>query len=199
MRSRKKKWAAPFIAEHSGLIGEKLPEGARFDFLEVGCGKGDFVIGLAKLSPEKRFLAIEKDRSVASLAAKKALEGGIGNVYFLLGDLDYLLDGLSGERLEAIYLNFPDPWPKLRHHKRRLTQCTRLLSMASLLKDGGYIRLTTDNADLFEYSLLEAEEAGLEAIEVDRDAKMVEPQTEYERKFRELGISINRCKIRRKA
>ena len=199
MRSRKKKWAAPFIAEHPKIIGEKIPEGSRFDFLEVGCGKGDFIIGLAKLSPEKLFLAIEKDRSVASLAAKKALEQGVGNVYFLLGDLDYLLEGLAGQRLEAIYLNFPDPWPKLRHHKRRLTQRTRLLSMASLLKEGGYIRLTTDNADLFEYSLLEAEEAGLEAIEVDRDAKPVEPQTEYERKVRELGISINRCKIRRKA
>lgn len=199
MRSRKKKWAAPFIAEHPEIIGEKIPEGSRFDFLEVGCGKGDFIIGLAKLSPDKLFLAIEKDRSVASLAAKKALEGGIGNVYFLLGDLDYLLEGLSGQRLEAIYLNFPDPWPKLRHHKRRLTQRTRLLAMDSLLKEGGYIRLTTDNADLFEYSLLEAAEAGLEAIEVDRDAKAKEPQTEYERKFRELGISINRCKIRRKA
>lgn len=195
MRSRKKKWADPFILAHPELFPsfETLKLGSP-SYLEIGCGKGDFLLQLAPKQPGS-YLAIEKDHSVCAVAGRKALNAGISAISFLPLDFDDLLPKLleSGHRFRVIYINFPDPWPKLRHHKRRLTTAERLLSMAALLDEGGEIRFKTDNADLFEYSLEQAALAKLKVIKRDDDYEVGEDDalTEYEKQFRLYGIPIH--------
>lgn len=195
MRSRKKKWADPFISVHPGLFPS--PQGLSLNkpsYLEIGCGKGDFLLGMAS-KQKGDYLAIEKDHSIAAVAGKKALNAGLNNVRLFASDFDELAPIFleSGYRFAKIYVNFPDPWPKLRHHKRRLTEASRLTMMAKLLDEGGEIRFKTDNADLFAYSLEQAALAKLKVLRQDDDYQLSDDDalTEYEAQFREFGIPIH--------
>lgn len=198
MRSRKKKWAEPFMAAHAEYFPADFAflKGESPLYLEIGCGKGDFALAMhSKLGG--CYLAIDRDHSVLATAGRKAFEAKAKGIYFASGDFDDLSCKFAdaGLRFMTIFVNFPDPWPKKRHHKRRLTFAPRLKAMASLLSEGGTIAFKTDNADLFEFSLEQAREAALEEKFVCLDYEVCEEDaiSEYEANFRRYGIPIKKA------
>ena len=177
-------------------------------YVEIGCGKGQFIIKKAASDPDGRYLALEGQETVILRAAEKAM--------CVSGETDWpenvpgeeRMEGVSMEdffeenQLSGVYLNFSDPWPKARHAKRRLTYHKRLTDYAWALKPGGFIEIKTDNDDLFEFTLEEIEAAGLHITEMTRDLHdpdcpyaAKEVTTEYEDKFAARGKNINYVRI----
>lgn len=205
MRSRKKKWALPFLEEHPDLYLSGIdPLEGFFSVpeirLEIGTGKGDFIKAMAE-NKGGHYLGIEKDPSIIAIAGKKILESGNKNIRLLNADFDDVYEQFSTIRFKGIYINFPDPWPKKRHEKRRLTYHERLSKIALLLAEDGAIYFKTDGDELFEFSLLEAEACGLEIIRIDRDYAFdpkKDEMTEYESRFRKEGVKIKLAIFKRK-
>lgn len=162
--------------------------------LEIGCGKGKFVIGMAKLHPECAFVAVESQHDIAFYPARAALEDELNNVRVIHADAAGLLEWFAPGEIKEIYLNFSDPWPKARHAKRRLTYRKFLEIYRQLLGKGGCLRFKTDNKDLFEFSLEEFAEVGVKIVQLTRDLHnstvVNEVQTEYEEKFSAKGNKI---------
>ena len=167
--------------------------------LEIGCGKGRFLQELALRHPEVNYLGIEKFSSVLLRALEKRAETDCNNLFFLRFDAEELTEIFAGGEVGKIYLNFSDPWPKARHHKRRLTSREFLARYERILSPGGVVEFKTDNVKLFDFSLEEAEAAGWEVLQetrdLHRDPVMNEGNimTEYEQKFSLLGNRI--CKL----
>ena len=124
--------------------------------MEIGMGKGDFIINKALQHPEINFIGVEKYDSVLYVALKKylAMEQKPSNLRFICFDATNLLDYFEKNSLQKIYLNFSDPWPKAKHAKRRLTYRSYLAIYQELLSEDGDIEFKTDNRGLFEYSLI---------------------------------------------
>ncbi len=165
--------------------------------IEIGCGKGAFIIGMAKRYPDVGFIAVEKVSDVMVIAAEKLKAEGIENVRFLCCDAVHLGELFPAGTFERIYLNFSDPWPKARHAKRRLTYHTMLERFKPLLAENGRIEFKTDNRDLFDFSLEEFPMAGytLENVTFDLHASEWAENnivTEYEANFSAKGFKINR-------
>ncbi len=207
------------------MVEDPCPEvwgqvfGDRPLYLEIGCGKGDFLLQQALTRPEAAFVGIEGQASVVLRALEKAAaasegagddgdseEAGepslCGNLRFACAFVNGLEELFEPESLSGIYLNFSDPWPKGRHAKRRLTYRGRLKDYAKALKLGGFIAVKTDNDPLFEFTLEEIAACGWEPVELTRDlhgegcgyeARLI--TTEYERKFRDAGKTINYVKV----
>ena len=153
--------------------------------LEIGCGKGAFILELARRNPDVLYVAVEK------LARE-----GLGNVLFLNADAAKLAEYFDKGEIDRIYLNFSDPWPKSRHAKRRLTAPGFLAVYREILKEGGYIRQKTDNVLLFESSLESYAECGWRCEDICRDlhnSPWAEENilTEYEINFSGKGLTIN--------
>ena len=170
-------------------------------YLEIGCGKGQFVTGNAQRYPERNFIAIEGHESVVLRALEKAAEMESHNIRFVLEYVKDIRDYFDHGELAGIFLNFSDPWPKDRHAKRRLTYGKRLLQYCDVLCDTGAIQFKTDNEGLFDFTLEQIEAAGLEILELSRDLHKSEfadtnITTEYEDKFAQTGKNINYVKIR---
>lgn len=121
--------------------------------IEVGCGKGQFIMGLAKAYPDINFIAIEKFDSVLIRTLQKVQEEDIPNLRLVLLDALMLNEVFENGEIDEIYLNFSDPWPKSRHAKRRLTSYIYLNIFENILKNNGAIIQKTDNRLLFESSL----------------------------------------------
>lgn len=165
--------------------------------LEIGCGKGGFIFGMAKRNPDVNFIAIEKNLNVLVLAAEKIQREGVKNVKFFAGDAG-ILEGFQTEtRCDVIYINFCDPWAKKRYAKRRLTHEKQLALWETLLKKNGEIHFKTDNKDLFEFSLnsFSAYDMKLKNITFDLHKSDFQENvmTEYETMFSEMGLPIYRC------
>ena len=162
--------------------------------VEIGCGKGKFVMGMAKLHPERGFVAVESQHDIAFYPARDAMEAKLDNVKVILGNAEGLLEWFSEGEIEELYLNFSDPWPKARHAKRRLTNRKFLHLYAKLLAKGAKLRFKTDNKDLFEFTLEEIEAVGAKIHTLTRDLHHStvpnEVQTEYEEKFSSRGNKI---------
>ena len=186
-------------------------------FLEIGCGKGQFITRCAEAFHGRNFIAIEGQSNVALRALQKAEEKRLENLRIFISYVDDLRDFFAEGELSGIFLNFSDPWPKARHAKRRLTYRRRLLNYKEVLAPGSFVEFKSDNDGLFEFTLEEIEEAGLEIFEMTRDlhgdaemggcesgerraatASRREPviTTEYEDRFREKGKNINFVKFR---
>lgn len=170
-------------------------------YLEIGCGKGQFINRKAMLNPQINYIAIEGQSNVVLRAMEKAQDAGLGNLRIFITFVNDLEDYFEKGELTGIYLNFSDPWPKARHAKRRLTYRERLLNYKKVLCNGGAIEFKTDNDSLFEFTLEEVGAAGLSIEEMTRDlhqslydAKTV--KTEYEEKFSAKGKNINYIKIK---
>lgn len=206
MRGRYKKWALPYLGEHPEVVLPSIDwenpffKGAEHLSFEVGAGKGDFVLGMARLYPDRRFLAIERDVSVAGILAKKVVESGLTNIRIMNEDFDELQESLLPERFDIIYLNFSDPWPKKRHEKRRLTTANRLNKMAELLKNGGEIRFKSDNDILYAFTEEQLPEVKLNLV-ADIAEYAFDPSddamSEYERNFRGEGKPIHRIILKK--
>ena len=167
--------------------------------MEIGCGKGNFACGMAAKYPEINFVAVERVSDVCCIALEKAKaaseERRSDNLRFLIGDAKTLAQNVLPHSLDCIYLNFSDPWPKKGHAKRRLTHRGFLEIYRGLLKDGGILKLKTDNVGLFDFSLEEFEALGMDIIWQTRDLHRSEKadenvMTEYEKNFSEKGFNI---------
>ena len=206
MRMRKKKNLIPrmercgdrLIREPYSMPGkwrELMPQ-ARELRLELGCGKGRFTADTAAQSPDIFLAAIEKVPDAMVVGMERVTERGLKNVRFLDRDAINLLDIFAPGEVSRIYINFPDPWKKSRQHKRRLTYAGFLALYANVLPLDGEIWFKTDNDPLFAFSLEQFEQEGWELREVTHDLHANGPvgvMTDYEAKFYDQGITINRC------
>lgn len=170
--------------------------------VEIGMGKGKFIMEMAKQNPDINYIGIEKYSSVLLRALEKNKEVELTNLHFIRYDAEYLNNIFDKDDISRIYLNFSDPWPKDRHAKRRLTSKEFLARYDQCLKEDGQIIFKTDNRGLFEFSLEQAEEAGWITDEVTYDlhnSHYLEGNimTEYEEKFVSIGKPINRMIIYR--
>ena len=177
------------ILINSGLLVEANPfDDKKKLCIEIGTGKGDFIIGMARNNPDVNFIGIEKYPSVLVRAVQK-IEDIPGNLRFMCFDAKNICDYFD-HNVDTIYLNFSDPWPKKRHTKRRLTYKDFLENYKKVLKKDGIIEFKTDNRGLFEYSLVSMQNFGMEFIEVYLDLHKTEVfnvETEYEKKFSPFG------------
>lgn len=163
--------------------------------LEIGMGKGDFIIGMAKLNPNINFIGIEMYDSVIVRAVQKLENETLDNLKLIRVDANEI-DKIFDKEIDKIYLNFSDPWPKERHTKRRLTSHNLLKKYDNLFKSQKKIFQKTDNVDLFEFSVESLTTYGYNLKNVTKDLynNMIEGNvaTEYEKKFHEKGIRICR-------
>ncbi len=161
--------------------------------LEIGCGKGDFLINMAKTYPHVNFIGIEKYESVLVRAIEKVNNLELTNICFMC--LDALeLNKYFNREIDTIYLNFSDPWPKKRHAKRRLTSPIFLDIYEQIFKSNPHLFLKTDNLILFAYSLetLSNKDYKFNKVSLDlANENLFNIQTEYETRFSNLGYKIN--------
>lgn len=164
--------------------------------LEIGCGKGDFVTGMASLYPDINFVAIEKVEDVLVMAMEKVARASLPNVKFISADAEKLEDIFEKGEISRIYLNFSDPWKKNKQAKRRLTHKNFLDRYKKVLNEGDYIWFKTDNKALYEFSLnsFAQENYKMRNITFDLHSSGFEGNvmTEYEKRFTELGMPIYR-------
>lgn len=160
--------------------------------LEIGMGKGQFLLNMALKYPNINFIGVEKYSAVAALAIKKIKPYQLPNLKILIMDaID--LPNILKNKIACIYLNFSDPWPKKRHTKRRLTSPVYLDCYANLFQTNATIIQKTDNDEFFKYSLFSLKENGYEINKVSYDLSkenIDNVMTEYEEKFRNKGIKI---------
>ncbi len=172
--------------------------------LEIGMGKGRFLMDMATLNPNISYVGIEKYSSVLLRAIQKQQELLLPNVKFVRMDAELITEVFAPSEIDRIYLNFSDPWPKDRHAKRRLPSREFLNRYDKILIPDGVVEFKTDNRELFEFALEEIEPAGwtLDAVTYDlhNDAVMNEGNvmTEYEERFSNLGNPIYKYIISRK-
>ena len=206
MRMKHKPWAEPFLESHKEFVitldnfnDKEVVEFLNKEniYMEIGTGKGGFLLGMAKKNPDKFYLGVEINETAAGFCAKKIYENELKNVKLINIDVKYLFDHLPQNHFDGIYLNFSDPWPKRRHEKRRLTHPSYLNGYHKILKEKGLIIQKTDNKELFDYSLEKFDETGWNITSVDYNYKLLDDDvsTEYEIKFRENGTLINRAII----
>ncbi len=182
----------PYSGDIKSIFAEDKPL-----HMEIGCGKGRFILETAKRNPDIHFLAIEKNLNVLVLAAEKVKAAKLSNVRFLAGDANMLRTFESKTRCDRIYINFCDPWHKNYHAKRRLTHEYHLALWERFLKKNGEIHFKTDNLKLFEFSLnsFSGYDMKLKNITFDlhNSGFSENVMTEYEQLFTEKGQPIYRC------
>ncbi len=164
-------------------------------WLEIGCGKGRFTAETAVQNPNCFLVAIEKVPDAMIMGMERCFDRKLENVRFIDGDALALPILFDRSELDRIFLNFCDPWPKSRDAKHRLTSPGFLKIYEEILKPQGEIHFKTDNDALFEYSLDIFKEEGWRLSDVTRNLHehgIVGVMTDYESKFHEQGISINR-------
>lgn len=210
MRMRRKPYARPeleasfininnpldFYGKWASVFDRRAPI-----HLELGCGKGGFTAKLAAANPDINYLAIDIKSEVLVLA-KRNIEAEfqragrkIDNVFIMSADIERI-DMVFSETdtVDRIYINFPNPWPKDRHKKRRLTHTRQLIKYREFLKDGGEIYFKTDSSELFDESLEYFKESGFKITFLTRDLHREKPQenimSEHEKMFSEIGIPI---------
>ncbi len=171
--------------------------------IEIGMGKGRFIMDLARMHPEINYVGIEKYSSVLLRGIQKMETDPLPNLYFIRMEAEEIADVFDREEVERIYLNFSDPWPKDRHAKRRLPSREFLKRYDEILVRDGVIEFKTDNQDLFRFALEEIEPAGWQLLQMTEDLHHDEKMlagnvmTEYEEKFSALGNPIYKYVIAR--
>ena len=166
--------------------------------IEIGMGKGSFIMEMARRNPNINYIGIEKYSSVLIRAVEKRVqEPEMNNLFFIRMEAEYIEDVFDKGEVGYIYLNFSDPWPKDRHEKRRLTSRQFLARYVNILAEGGGVTFKTDNVSLFDFSLEEVEAAGWKLENSTRDLHNSiynegNVMTEYEKKFSEMGNPICR-------
>ena len=207
MRMRKKKWADPYLEAHQDYISDnpsnnkgrwKQILGCDVLHLEIGMGKGSYLIQMAAMYPDEGWVGMEKDRSAAAVAARAKLEGDqdISNNRMIAGDARNIPDWFAEKEVDVIHLNFSDPWPKKKYQKRRLSSAEFLEIYRTILSDNGKILMKTDNQDLFEDSVLYFMQNGFTLTDFSVNYRRKEhPEdaiTEYESRFMAEGMPIYR-------
>ena len=212
MRLRNIPGADEAIADSPHCIQEPMAEKGRWHLIfgnenpihiEIGMGKGQFIMKLAKEHPDINYIGIERYYSVLLRALQKMEIEPLPNIRFLCMDASIITEVFDKEEVAKIYLNFSDPWPKERHAKRRLTSRQFFERYDKILAGNGVVEFKTDNDDLFAFSMEEVAEAGwtLDAhtFDLHHDPVLNEGNvmTEYEEKFSSLGHPIHKLIARR--
>lgn len=212
MRLRNIPGADEAIADSPHCIQEPMAEKGRWHLIfgnenpihiEIGMGKGQFIMKLAKEHPDINYIGIERYSSVLLRALQKMEIEPLPNIRFLCMDASIITEVFDKEEVAKIYLNFSDPWPKERHAKRRLTSRQFFERYDKILAGNGVVEFKTDNDDLFAFSMEEVAEAGwtLDAhtFDLHHDPVLNEgnAMTEYEEKFSSLGHPIHKLIARR--
>ncbi len=191
-----------FIADGSSYKGKwhRLFGNDRPIYLEIGMGKGKFLIENAIRYPEINFVGIERYDSVLARALEKVPEN-LKNIKIVRLNAEYI-EKLFDHEISLIYLNFSDPWPKKKHHRRRLTSLEFLSKYDTIFQTDAVIVQKTDNADLFAYSLCCLSQYGyvLEDVSLDYQPTVEDEniETEYEERFRKLHLPIYRLIAKKK-
>lgn len=176
-------------------------------YIEIGMGKGQFLLTLAKQNPDINYVGIEKYSSVLLRALEKFDTEEfceLKNIRFICMNAFELPDVFEYGEVAKIYLNFSDPWPKSRHADRRLTSTKFFAQYDKVLAKDGVVEFKTDNRLLFEFSLEQVEEAGWKLLahtfDLHHDASMNvgNVMTEYEEKFSSMGNPIHKLIATRK-
>lgn len=171
--------------------------------LEIGCGKGRFIMEMAKRHPDINFVAVEREEGALIMATEKARELELSNLKFMSFDAAELSDVFEHEEVDRIYLNFSDPWPPNRQRRRRLTHADYLDVYNNILRETGDLCFKTDNQRLFEWSISSICEYGwlVQNISLDlHNSELAKDNimTEYEEKFSSQGFRIYRLEARRR-
>lgn len=207
MRQRNKPWAEEMMEQYPQYMVLKPDEQkgkwhALFGnnnpiHIEVGTGKGQFITGMAMKNPEINYIAIEVSKNVLVNALEKVIKNESTNIKLILVDAENLPNIFEECEVSLVYLNFSDPWPKMRHEKRRLTYKGFLDLYKQILPENGEIHFKTDNRGLFEYSLVSFNQYGMDFKFVSLDLHNSDYEgnimTEYEQKFSAKGNPIYRC------
>ena len=188
------------IAEPGLLKGNwrALKEDCSALWVEVGCGKGKFTVETAQANPDVLLIAVERCREAMVVAMEKAKAMELKNVFFIDMDFAGMEEIFATDEIDRLFINFPDPWPRKKNAKRRLTHRGFLYKYCRTVRPGGEIHFKTDNAPLFEFSVEEFAACGLQVNNLTRDLHkngIVGIMTGYEEKFHALGTPINRCEV----
>lgn len=183
--------------EKKGHWRELKPECTQL-WVEVGCGKGKFTAETAQANPDVLLIAVERCREAMVVAMEKARDMGLTNVYYIDMDVAEIENIFAPGEIDRLFINFPDPWPRKKNAKRRLTHRGFLDKYCRVVREGGEFHFKTDNAPLFAFSLEEFAACGLETKNVTDDLHRDGPvgiMTGYEEKFYALGTPIHRCEV----
>ncbi len=209
-RLRKKPWAEKYLEESKYVVNNPSDFKGKWNkhfgndnpiHIEIGMGKGKFLLELATNNPKVNYIGIEKFPSVLVVPTKELEERKLDNVKLISGDAEQLIEWFENESIDKIYLNFSDPWPKDRHAKRRLVYRKFLDVYHSLLKNGSYCEFKTDQKPLFEFAMDEIENESSFTIEtISNDLHKEESNvitTEYEERFIKLNNPIYFIRIKK--
>jgi tRNA (guanine-N7-)-methyltransferase len=166
--------------------------------LELGCGRGEYTVGLAEAYPERNFIGVDIKGDRIARGSQSAIEMGLSNVAFLRTDVQYLLEFFSEGEVDEIWITFPDPQPRDKQEKHRLTYASFLTLYNILLKSDGLLHLKTDHSLFFEYSLESLPRSGYTILASTKDLYEsplndihLGIKTKYEAMFYAKGHSIN--------
>ena len=198
--SRMERSGAYRVADPAALKGNwrSLKEDACALWVEVGCGKGKFTAETAQANPDVLLIAVERCREAMVVAMEKAQAMGLKNVFYIDMDVANMEEIFAPGEIDRLFINFPDPWPRKKNAKRRLTHRGFLDKYCRVVREGGEFHFKTDNAPLFAFSLEEFAACGLETKNVTDDLHRDGPvgiMTGYEEKFYALGTPIHRCEV----
>ena len=208
LRTRNKPWIPEALRDLTDImLPEPTQHKGRWDqlfgnnnpiYLELGMGKGQFLTSLAADNPNLNFIGMEVQEQIIYYGASLIKEQDLPNIKLLNENVNNLGEFFGPQEVGRIFINFCDPWPKLRHGRRRLTHRGFLQIYKTILKPEGLVCFKTDNQDLFEFSLEEFKEAGYQLKNLTRDLhqsdlKKSNVLTEYEAKFIAREIKIYYC------
>lgn len=207
MRLRNKKGAQDIISKSEYYVDSPIGHKGKFNKffknnhnieIEIGMGKGDFIINKALTNPNINYIGIEKYPTVLLSAFKKLNNLKLDNLKIICMDASEI-DEVFDKEISKIYLNFSDPWPKKKHSNRRLTSPIFLEKYSKIFKDDYVVEMKTDNKNLFEYSLVtfSKQDYSFEEVKLDlySNLNVDNIQTEYEKKFVSLGLPIYKLKV----
>lgn len=164
---------------------------------EIGSGRGKFIYEMAINNPDIMFIAIEKYSSALYKLIQRLETNPLNNLKVICADaID--IDKIFDKDINTLYLNFSDPWPKKRHHKRRLTSEIFLNKYENIFKNDKIIIMKTDNQDLFEYSIISFVDSGYKIKDISLDLhnkEIFNIKTEYEEKFSAKGFRIYKIEV----
>ena len=171
--------------------------------LELGCGKGEYTVGLARLNAEKNYIGLDIKGARIWTGARAAFDEGLENVSFIRTRIDFIESFFAKDEVDELWVTFPDPQEKTRRRKKRLTGANFLNRYRQFLKDGGLVHLKTDNRSLYTDTLALVKYNGLTVERYSEDIyregwinEIVSIQTYYEKSFLAEGMPINYLSFR---